>query len=61
MDWYWAASYITDIAAIVAISTAYHFRTLVDSRINSNIVAAAFFISASLISALINYLREKRD
>jgi hypothetical protein len=47
MDWYWAASYITDIATIVAISTSYHFRTLVDSRINSNIVAAAFFISAA--------------
>ena len=59
MEWYWAASYITDIATIVAISKAYHHRTLADSRIKSNIVAAAFFISAAdIIGAALseNYL-----
>ncbi len=59
MEWYWAASYITDIATIVAISKAYHHRTLADSRIKSNIVAAAFFISAAdIIGAVLseNYL-----
>lgn len=55
MEWYWAASYITDIATIVAISKAYQYRTLVDSRINSNIVAAAFFISAAdIIGAMLS-------